>query len=281
MPRVILPLTMGWFLVCGFLLAVGWSKTITATNVPVVLSKHVAGINDAGVLANGGQNPGDILFSDAEEEFETFLNCDDSAEPQREEAMHDAEQDRDQEKSEAELQQELQQIDETLQDRDICGMRIYTLTERRQTIIKEFHRRSDPTPLQGAVAARGIEGLTDEEAVLLEEVAPEHTCQLIAQAVLGQAPGPRLDMLHCVGWAREKEAELRTHDLGLACPTKIWTAVNPRPSFFERLEKFPGSKSVGGGINIVDDPANVWVVRVKCDITCSQTEAIDFYGCPY
>jgi hypothetical protein len=182
MPRVILPLTMGWFLVCGFLLAVGWSKTITATNVPVVLSKHVAGINDAGVLAYGGQNPGDILFANAEEEFETFLNCDDSAEPQREEAMHDAEQDRDQEKSEAELQQELQQIDETLQDRDICGMRIYTLMERRQTIIKEFHRRSDPTPLQGAVAARGIEGLTDAEAVLLEEVAPEHTCQLIAQS---------------------------------------------------------------------------------------------------
>jgi hypothetical protein len=88
-------------------------------------------------------------------------------------------------------------------------------------------------------------------------------------------------MLRCVGWAREKEAELRAHDLGLACPTQIWTAVNPHASFFERLEKFPGSKSVGGGINIVDDPANVWVVRVKCDSTCSQTAALDFYGCPY
>jgi hypothetical protein len=140
---------MGWGLVCGFLLAVDWSKTVTATNVPVAFRQPVVGLNAAGVLANGDQLLEDRLFSNAEEEFETVLPCDESAAPLRADAMHDAEKDRDQGQSEAALQRELQQIENTLQDPGICGRQIYTLTERRQTIRKEFYRRSDPTSLQG------------------------------------------------------------------------------------------------------------------------------------
>ncbi len=190
------------------------------------------------------------------------------------------------EKSEQELQADLQQIEKILEDPE-CGFQAVTLAEDRLKIKAELYKRKDPTPLQGAVAANGIEGLDENQALLLGEVLPSHTCQLIEQAIVGDRLKPttmkgdvhvRLD---CLSWAHQKQLDLRARDVDLACPSKIWTVINPSPRFFKRMEKFPGHKGVGDGINIVNDPTNVWVVRVKCDnATCSTTEAIDFYGCP-